>query len=151
MVPYDRSLLTKQQLYGNKHKNCSYQPEPAPFNDVQQFLYRKALYGLAVYKPDHVVRMDRSEKFETIRMQQKAQHVINVFKITMINQWVKSLFSKMFWNSEFAEEFVDEKYDDYNEVCNMSFKDLGITKHMIAQKLVEANVLPDNFFQMEAA
>jgi hypothetical protein len=151
MVHYDRTLIQQQQLHGNNRSTRQYQPQDIPFNDLQQFIYRKALYGLAVYKPQDVKNLERKEKFEIIKLQRKAQHVINVFKLDTINQMVKGLFGKYFWNSDQGKEFVDEKYTDYNEVCSMSFKDLGINKHMVAQKLIEAKVLPVDFFQLVAA
>lgn len=150
MVPYDRTLLTQQQLYGSKHNNKSYQEIQEPFNKAQRFLYRRALYGLAVYKPYQVQQMEQTEKFDIIKMHRRAQHVINVLKIDIINLWTKSFLSKLFWNSDMAKEFTDEKYDDYNEVCNMSFKDLGITEYMIADKLIANKILPDYFYQITA-
>lgn len=151
MVHYDRTLIQQQQLHGKPRSTRPLQPQDIPFNDIQQFVYRKALYGLAVYTPEDVKTMEPREKFAIIRTQRKAQHLINVLKIDTINQTVRDLFGKFFWNSDQGKEFVDDKHTDYNEVCNMSFKDLGINKHMIAQKLIDSKVLPADFFQLVAA
>lgn len=152
MIPYDRQELDKQQLYGTTHKDIHYQRvAPKHFNSVQQFMYRRALYGLAVYEQHEISKMSRQEKFSIIKMQKKAQRVINIFKIDTINTQLRAFFGKYFHNSAFAKEFMDEKYTTYNDVCKIQFKDLGINKHMIAQRLVENDVLPLDFFQLKRA
>ena len=152
VIPYDRQELEKKQLYGNSHKDTHYQRiAPPHFNSVQQFMYRKALYGLAVYEQHEISKMSRQEKFSIIKMQKKAQKVINIFKIDTINAQLRTFFGKYFHNSSQAKEFMDEKYTSYSEVCNIDFRDLGINKHMIAKKLVENDVLPLDFFQLKTA
>ncbi len=152
MIPYDRQQLQQQQLHGTTHNSTHYQRvAPENFNSVQQFIYRKALYGLAVYEPHEVKKMHPREKFEIIKVQKRAQHIINVFKIDTMNDWLRGFFGKYFHNSAQAKEFMSDKHTSYDEVTNVSFKDLGINKYMIAQKLVEKKVLPMDFFELQPA
>lgn len=149
VIPYDST--ENIQLYGKKFKGKSYQEiDSDAFNPKQQLLYRMALYGLAVYTPEEVAGLINQEKFQIIKMQKRAQHVINVWKHDLTNEYIKKYFGKWFWNSDLAKEFTDEKYTDYSVVNNLSFKDLGITKRMIAEKLMEKNILPLNFFTLAA-
>lgn len=152
MIPYDRQELQKKQLYGSTHKDNHYQRvAPRNFNSVQQFMYRKALYGLAVYQPHEVKKMSREEKFSIIKLQKKAQQVINIFKIDTVNAQLRLFFGKHFHNSDQAKEFMDDKYTSYDQVCNIDFRDLGINKHMVAQKLIDSNILPLDFFKLKTA
>ena len=49
--------VRKYQQEGNKHNNkryCTYEVDE--FNQYQNFLYRRALFGLKVYAPDEIGR-----------------------------------------------------------------------------------------------
>lgn len=141
------SALTQLQISGNP----SHQHIGTTVNSLtQQKLYRLALYGLSVYTPEEIARLSFIEKKKIIVTQQKTQTLLNKFKQEAVHKKIGSFLTTFFPKSSFAKALAHyDKYLDDTDKNTMSFKDLGITKEMIIDKLLSAGLLPKNFYQLK--
>lgn len=124
--------------------------EKEAYNDHQNFLYNRALYGLSVYSQKELQEMPLEKKQRVTKLYKKAQKVINLWKQELVNILANTFFTNVFPNTEITKCFV-EHYGtggDPEYVNNMSFRMLKITKKQIIDKLIEAKILPKNFYEL---
>lgn len=139
--PYRNSYVKKIQLDGS----ANYQ---RTFNPTQEKLYSKIMYGFSYYEDRHIAKMSNLEKKNIKTNYTIAHKLLNRWKQEIINELVDGFLLKLFPKSTTAKKMVSVKgYDDDFE-CTISFKDLGISETAIANKLVEFNLLPKNFFNL---
>lgn len=148
IVQYDRTLVNDFQLYGKTYRTKQNQfYESDRLTNKQQFLYREVLYGLDAYEPHVVANMRSEHKIHIIQTQQKAQRLINKWKNELMQTVIKKC-EKIFYKSQFMKDLCNfESVDDY-ETNSLSFRDLGINKSMIIDKLIEENLLPENYYKL---
>lgn len=142
--------MQRLQLHGNKLNNRSYQSYvPFRFNEVQQRLYSQLVYGIK----EEAKATIPAEQLQEIQLKhQKAQKVINTWKNEIVSSYVDVIFGKVFWHSDISKEMIQKTKRDQrsNVLNNMSFKDLGLEKRHVAEKLISHKLLPENFFQLTA-
>jgi hypothetical protein len=145
--------LEKYQQEGSKHKNKRYVVyEIDEFNQYQNFLYRRALFGLKVYKPEEVKTMYKAKKERIEKVHLRAQKELNLWKQSLTNKVFNAIFAKYFPKSPFANELITK----YGEVTDpkyknkIEFKDLGVKKKDIVNKLINLGVLPQNFYELKS-
>lgn len=144
---YNRSeYVSKIQLEGTK----KYQKiDVIVLNNVQKDLYHKIVYGFSAYTKEELTAMSKSKKFKTTIAYTKAHRILNRWKQEIINESINSLFIKMFPNSPIVKQIVSiNGYDDTLDCSYIHFKDLGISRKQIINKLIEFNLLPSNFYQL---
>lgn len=123
--------------------------EKDPFNEHQNFLYNRALYGLSVYSQEEINEMPFEKKKRVTKLHKKAQTLINLWKQEIVNTLANRFFTDIFPDMEITKCLVqygtegDPEY--YN---NMSFKMLRITKKQVIDKLIEGKILPKNFYEL---
>lgn len=143
--------LHKYQLYGSNYQKIEYERDP--FNAYQNFLYKRALFGLSVYTDDELCKMHWDKKKRIDKVHKRAQDILNLWKQELANQWCCQLLSKFFWHStlvkDYSEKFVSETDTDY--ISTLEFKDLGVSKKQIVDRLISTKVLPINFYELEKA
>ncbi len=126
--------------------------EKDEFNPYQNFLYKRALYGLTIYTDDEIKVMRLNKRWKIEDRSRRAQDSISLYKQTAMNRIINRTFKKLFPNVKLVNKFV--KYTpepDLAFICKLSFTDLGITKRMVVGILIEQNVLPHNFFELTLA
>lgn len=146
--------ITQYQQEGNKHKGKRYLVyEVDEFNNYQNFLYRRALSGLKVYSPEELKAMHKSKKERIEKVHKRAQVELNLWKQSVTNSIFNKFFMKYFSKSPFARDFVTKYADttDPKYVNKIAFKDLGIQKKDVVNKLIELGVLPKNFYELKPA
>ena len=122
--------------------------EKSDFNKLQQHLYNQAVYGLKSF-PNQVIMEMKTEKIRTIHdTHVRAKHVINNYKQEVANVGIDAFLSKLFPNSPIVKQMLNVKGTDPAIKIPMSLRDLKITPLMLAKKLVEYKVLPENFFNL---
>lgn len=148
-VNYDGKLGAYQR-YGNKLYKQPVQYEKDPFNSYQNFLYKRALFGLAVYTQEELSKMHTDKKKRIEKVHSRAQTILNIWKQELCNQWTIKLLENLFWHSklvkDFNEKFGDELDPSY--ISKMDFKSLGVNKMGIINKLIQEKILPNNFYQL---
>lgn len=150
-ISYEKSEspLKDLQLHGNKFLGKSYQKIGYNESPMQHRLYRIALYGISVFTPEEVAKMSFKEKTKIITNQKKAQTLLDRWKQEICHKKLANFLNIFFGKSTLAKELAE--YPDYIDQDNknvLSFKDLGITKDMIIKKLILANLLPKDYYQL---
>jgi hypothetical protein len=147
------------QTFGNSYKGkryfnneeqtvMSYQKDL--YTERQNFLFRKALKGLNAYDLKEVKLM-HPDKIERIkRVNQKALHEVNMLKQERMIAFTNVIFS-IFHNSPFAKGIVNEFSKPHKKFrCDTTWNQLGITKAMVIERLVDKQILPHNEFVFES-
>jgi len=120
------------------------------FNAYQNFLYKRALFGLSVYSKEEIDTMHYAKKKRINNVNLRAQKILNIWKQELIHDFVSNFLCKLFHHSKFAkdysEKFVGIVDDAY--ISTTEFKDLGIKKENIIEKLIQEKVLPSNFYEL---
>lgn len=149
-----KGKLKSYQTEGNKFNNRKYgSVMTSPYNSYQDFLYNRALKGLYVFSKEELSTMHWEKKKRIIKVHNKTKQLLNIWKQELSNKLFERFFKPKFVNSKapLARDFVNLYIGetDPSIVCNISFKELGITKKQIINKLVESNILPKNFYELK--
>lgn len=120
-------------------------------SSYQNFLYRRAIYGITIYSLAAVQVMNKDKKSKIIADHAKAQYILNLWKQEIVNRFTNRIFERYFPKTEAYQLFcVTHRSDtDPEEANNLSFKDLRITKKQIIDKLIESGVLPKYFYSLK--
>tara|TARA_Y100000385_G_C12940635_1_gene570899 strand:+ start:482 stop:967 length:486 start_codon:yes stop_codon:yes gene_type:complete len=119
--------------------------EVDPFNRTQNLIYKRTMFGLKLYSKEELKAMHPSKIKKIKKAHKKAQHVLNVWKQEKVIETTNAIFS-IFNKSTLCEEIIKAYSEpDPKFVSRISFKELGITKDDIVDKLMQEKVLPYNF------
>lgn len=137
-------------LMPSRREELAWKKRPTRFNDHQNFLYKRAINGMKFYTRQEAYSMPAKKRMNIEKTQRKAQRVLNVYKQEICNEITNSLFLHLFPKSQFALDLVQKfgKDIDPEFVNTLEFKDLGVTKRQIANKLISERVLPRNFYEL---
>ena len=127
--------------------------EQDAFNAYQNFLYKRAMFGLGVYGKEELEKMRPEKKARIKKVHARCQHVINIWKQQICNELTNKLLSKMFPKRELAQLFFVKHKDatDPGFMNTLNFKDLGISKKQVVDKLILEGVLPKDFYSLKDA
>lgn len=140
--------LSSYQKYGTSFNKVQFERDP--FNSYQNFLYKRALFGLSVYQKDELEKMHWDKKRRIEKVHERAQKVLNLWKQEMTNQWLGTILSTVFHHSSFVKE-LNEKFGsetDEQYISKVDFKSLGVSKQQVVEKLIQEKILPANFYQL---
>jgi len=147
-----RGSLEDFQLYGSQINDKKYaEYEIDPYNQYQNFLYKRALFGLRMYSPEEIQQMTDVRRSRIVKLHKKAQKVLNLYKQETVNTFTNNLFIKLFPNSPITKALVGElNFTDSEYVNKMDFKVLGISKECIINRLIKEKILPKNFYELKS-
>lgn len=138
------------QIRNTISKDRIIKTENIRMNDYQNFLYRRALYGLKVYTKDELSEMHPEKQERINRVYWKAQRVLNRYKQELINEFSNKIFSTFFPHSKITKLLCTElNVTDPKFRNDLTFKQLGLDKSKIVNRLIERKVLPTNFHILE--
>jgi hypothetical protein len=140
--------LSSYQKYGTSFNKVQFEKDP--FNSYQNFLYKRALFGLSVYQKEELEKMHWDKKRRIEKVHERAQKVLNLWKQEMTNQWLGTILSTVFHHSSFVKE-LNEKFGsetDEQYISKVDFKSLGVSKQQVVEKLIQEKILPANFYQL---
>ena len=144
-IPYENQYVKQVQLHGT----AKYQQfEPPVFNLAQHKVYSEAVYGLSVFTKQELEKMPATKKSAIMAHFNKVQRFLNAWKQEIANRRVDNFLIKLFPKSNVIKHMITIKGSDDSIKDKHSFKELGISKEMIAKKLVEVNLLPKEFFKL---
>lgn len=136
---YSGKLEAKQ--FANKSKVVMYDC----LSPVQNELYKRCLMGLDFYSPQELYNMNSAKKNKIFNKHKNVQTLLNLWKqelsIEKTNKWLQVMFPK----STLISEICNDKSISKKFINTLSFKDLGITKTDVIDKLISNNMLPKNF------
>lgn len=144
-LPFDSQAVKSVQINGT----VKYQKLETPvFNKYQDKLYAEAMHGLKAYSEKELSKMPVRLKDKIQMVASKAQYVLNNWKQEIVNQRVDNLLLTLFPHSKTVKQIAAVKGTDPSYYNQQTFKQLGISKKSIAEKLVQTRVLPENFFNL---
>jgi len=140
------------QLYGSQINDKKYtEYEVDPYNQYQNFLYKRALFGLKMYSPEEIAQMTAERKSRIVKLHRRAQKILNVYKQEVVNQFTNNIFTKYFPNSSITKALTGElNFTDPEYINKMDFKFLGISKESVINKLIREKILPKNFYELKS-
>lgn len=140
---------SEYQLRGNTLNGKKYGVD-SQLNNYQMFLYDRVMLGLYVYPKEEVQVMHWEKRKRILKVHKRAMQLINVWKQEIVNKWSTAFFEAVFPRTEFTEHFVKTQADtDKDYSLKISFKELGVTKRQIIERLILEGILPANFYQLK--
>tara|TARA_R110001592_G_scaffold137914_2_gene356292 strand:+ start:3324 stop:3821 length:498 start_codon:yes stop_codon:yes gene_type:complete len=138
--------LEEYQLY---KKNTYTKYEVDKYSLYQNYLYKRAMFGLKSLNNDELEKICNHKKKRITMVHRKAQRVLNVAKQKKVISITNNFFKTLFPNSSFTESLLDNSETDYKFRNNLNFKDLNINKDEIISTFIDEGVLPKNFLSLK--
>ena len=134
------------QLYAGK---TYIQYEQDRYSSYQNYLYKRALYGLDALTQQELATICSKKKQRIINVYKRAQVILNKFKQQVTIQYTNFIFKTLFPKSPvtdflLADTEIDEKFKN-----TLTFKELGISKDQIITIFITEGILPKNFLSLE--
>jgi hypothetical protein len=121
------------------------------YTAYQNYLYKRALYGLSALTDKELATMCSKKKQRIINVYKRAQVTLNKFKQQVTINYSNFIFESLFPESPItqfllADNEIDEKFKN-----TLTFKDLGIEKQDIIAIFIAEGILPKNFLDLKDA
>lgn len=142
------SHIKKIQLEGTaKYQKIE---EEFKLSPKQKDLYSKVVYGFKAYTKEEIQTMSERKKTNVTVTYTKAQRILRNWKQDLTFSFVDRFLLAIFPKSPIVSQMCQIKghLADYDKEDEISFKDLGITQEQIVNKLIEFELLPQNFYQL---
>ena len=136
------------QLYAGK---TYVQYESDGYTAYQNYLYKRALYGLDALTQQELSTMCSKKKQRILNVYKKSQAVLNTHKQKLTIEYTNRIFTTLFPKAKLTKELVtindiDEKFKN-----TLTFKDLNIDKDQIISIFIAEGILPKNFLSLKEA
>lgn len=118
------------------------------YSQYQNYLYKRALYGLTACTEDELAVMCSKKKARINNVYVKAQNVLNLYKQKITIAYTNSLFKTLFPKSSLTQFLLDSDIVDPNFKNTLTLKDLKISKDDIIKVFIKEGVLPKNFHEL---
>ena len=138
--------LEEYQLY---KKNTYTKYEADQYSQYQNFLYKRALYGLSSLPKDEVEQMSKQKKIRISKVNRRAQRVLNEAKQKKVITITNEIFAKWFPDTKFAKFMLGNTETDEKVRNTLNFKDLNIHKDEIIRIFIEEGILSSNFLSLK--
>jgi hypothetical protein len=125
------------------------QYEQDSYSHYQNYLYKRALYGLSSINQEELDTMCSKKKQRIINVYKRAQVVLNTLKQQATISYSNFIFKTLFPNSPITQFLLSETETDTTFKNTLNFKDLGIDKQQIITIFIAEGVLPRNFLSLE--
>lgn len=140
--------MNNYRIYGDKKHLYQMQYERDPYSQKQNFLYKQALYGLSAYKPQQVSTMKSFKKKRISNNQKKTQRILNTLKQEKTNEITNLILKQLFPKSSLVDDIIKHSKPNKNFINKLTFKELGINKKDIIDKLILFDILPKEFYSL---
>jgi hypothetical protein len=126
------------------------QYETDGYSQYQNYLYKRALYGLDALNEQELAAMCSKKKQRIINVYKRAQSVLNIEKQKITIHYTNTLFKTFFPKSDLTKEleFLNETDEKFKNT--LTFKDLKIDKKQIVTIFMAEGILPKNFLSLES-
>ena len=121
------------------------------YNGYQNYLYKRALYGLDALTEKELTTMCSKKKQRIINVYKRAQVTLNKFKQQLTITYSNIIFEKLFPNSPITQYLLADNETDEKFKNTLTFKDLGIEKQYIITIFIAEGILPKNFLDLKDA
>lgn len=124
------------------------QYETDKYTQYQNYLYKRALYGLDALSQEELATMCSKKRQRIINVYRRSQVVLNKFKQQVTIQYSNFIFKTLFPNAPITDFLLSETQTDDKVKNTLTFKDLGISKDQIIAIFIAEGVLPKNFLSL---
>lgn len=138
----------KMESYQLYRGNTYMEYEKDNYNDYQNHLYKRALYGLSAFTQAELATMCSKKKQRVSKVYMKGQNIINLYKQKLTNAYSNFIFKTLFPESPLTQFLVETEETDVEFKNTLSFKELGISKDQIVNIFVTEGILPKNFYEL---
>lgn len=139
--------LEKYQLMNQRPTVMQYETDS--YSQYQNYLYKRALYGLEALSQQEMTAMCSKKKQRVLNVYKRAQVVLNKFKQQVTIQYTNVFFKTLFPNSPITDFLLSEVETDEKFKNTLTFKDLNISKEQIISIFMAEGILPKNFLSLE--
>ena len=144
--------LKEQVRHYQLHAGKTYvQYEQDKYSTYQNYLYKRALYGLEALDEKELATMCGKKKQRILNVFKRAQTVLNVFKQKRTIEYTNRFFEALFPKSLLTRALVQLNETDEKFKNTLTFKDLNITKDDIISIFIAEGILPKNFLSLTEA
>jgi len=112
---------------------------------TQNELYKRSMIGIEFYEKEEIYSMNSGKKDKIIKKHKQVQKLMNQWKQEITNNITNGWLSKLFPKSELIKSIVNNSETSPSFMNTLSFKELGVTKEDIINKLIASKLLPSNF------
>ena len=123
--------------------------EQDKYSTYQNYLYKRALYGLDSLSQEELANMCSKKRSRIINVYNRAQIAVNKYKHQITKQLADKLLSSLFPNSELVDAITSYDDIDVNYKNTLTFKDLSINKDHLVELFILEGILPKNFLSLE--
>jgi hypothetical protein len=141
-----KQQIKDYQLYAGK---TYIEYEQDKYSAYQNYLYKRALYGLDAIEQKELVTMCSKKKQRIINVYKRAQSILNIAKQKATIHYTNLLFKTFFPKSPFTQLLLGETETDEKFKNTLTFKDLNISKDDIINIFITEGVLPKNFLSLD--
>lgn len=144
---YNGKMATYQQK-GNttKAKRVS-RYEIDKYSQVQNNLYKRALYGLNMFSAEELTLMHKDKKKRITKVHKRAQKSLNIMKQEKVNLITNRIFDMFFPKTNIAKDMLGAgNVTDPKFINTLELKGLGITKDHMIERFVGEGILPKDFY-----
>lgn len=137
------------QTFGSSYQGKRYQSyEQDPYSLQQNFLYKRAMFGLTTYSQKEIKSMHVAKRARIEKVHKRTQKELNLWKQEKVIELTNKMFG-MFHHSPMAQEIIDTCSEVDEQIKNsFNFSDLGIKKKDIVNRLINVGILPRQFFTL---
>ncbi len=140
--------VTDYQIQGGK---TYIKYESDGYSQYQNYLYKRALYGLDALTQQELATMCSKKKQRIINVYKRAQTVLNVLKQKATIHYTNLLFKTLFPKSPLTDSLLECSEVDERFKNTLTFKDLNISKQQIISIFIAEGILPKNFLSLQEA
>ena len=138
--------LEEYQLY---KKSTYTKYEVDKYSQYQNYLYKRALYGLKSLPKEEFERMCKKKKYRINNVHRRAQRVLNTVKQRKVIDVTNTFFQSWFPNTVFTNFMLSNVETDEKFKNTLNFKDLNIDKDEIISIFIGEGILPKNFLSLD--
>jgi hypothetical protein len=135
--------------YQLKASKTYMQYEQDSYSQYQNYLYKRALYGLDSLTEIELATMCSKKKQRVINVYKRAQTILNIAKQKATIQYTNLFFKTLFPNSPVTQFLLKEIETDEKFKNTLTFKDLNLGKEEIITIFINEGILPKNFLSLD--
>ena len=140
----------KQDIKNHMLAPSKYQEfEKDKYSPYQNYLYKRALYGLDSLAIEELNTMCSKKRSRIINVYNRGQVIVNKYKHQVTKKLTDKLLGSLFPNSSLISEIIKYEDIDNNYKNTLTFKDLSIEKDLIVDLFMTEGILPKNFLSLE--
>lgn len=142
-----KGQLTEYQQKGNtSSKKRVSRYEVDKYSQVQNHLYKRALYGLKMFSAEELTLMHKDKRKRITKVHKRAQRSLNIMKQERVNQITNRIFDMFFPKTNITKSLLElESLTDPKFRNTLELKGLGITKDHMIERFIGEGILPKDF------